>query len=160
MPGQGGTEMTWRTPATLLSQETRRALVERVRAEPGLTVGQLAEGLGITWKTAEYHARLLERAGALVVDRDGRRSSCYLCGVAPAARRFPPRVVAALEALRDGPASSSAVARSAGLPRSTAYTLLRRLEARGFAFRQGDGWTLAPGVDAALTGEGFSRRAS
>lgn len=149
--------MTRLTTAMLLSNATRRALVGRVMHEPGLSVGTLATGLGVDYKTALYHARVLERAGHLIVERDGGRSACYHCATPPP-RRLTPWAIAVLAVLRGGAASPTSLSRALGWPRSTTYRMLVRLEARGLARRAGDGWVLAPGVGECIgPDEGFSR---
>lgn len=117
--------------------------------EPGLSVGALAAELGVDYKTILYHARVLERAGHLVVERAGGRSACYHHGTPPP-RRLTPWAIAVLRALRGGPASPTALSRVLGWPRSTTYMMLLRLEARGLVRRMDDGWALAPGVDACI----------
>lgn len=146
-----------RASGTLLSNPNRRAIAERVALAPGASIQRLADAVGVDYKTAQYHARVLAEAGVLVVRRlDRRRTACYPAGAAgeaPRARPAPSRAVAALVALQGGARSASQMAAALGVPRSTASMMLRRLRDRGLATRDERGWSAA-GDAARLLAEG------
>lgn len=141
--------------SALLDHEARRAMLDRLRAYPGLTVGELAHGLGVDYKTAQHHARMLAKAGQLVVVRDGRLCQCYLPG-GPRERPPAPRVVAALVAMRSGALTPSGLARALGLPRGTAGGLLEALVRRGLARRDGEGYRLSASAEGVVADQPFS----
>lgn len=149
----------------LLAHERRRLIVDVVRARPGLRVGDLASALDVDYKTALHHARMLARAGLLVLEREGRARACYPPGAARAPAPFAPRVVQALVAVRAGAATPATLARALGVPRGTAGSLLDALARRGLVERDGHAYRLSgpardalPGDEAFWRGAGLARR--
>jgi DNA-binding transcriptional ArsR family regulator len=61
-----------------LSDSTRRAVLERLAEEGDLMVTVLAEPFDISLPAVSKHLRVLERAGLLTQDRDGRIRRCQL----------------------------------------------------------------------------------
>lgn len=61
-----------------LSDGTRRAVLERLAEEGDLMVTALAEPFDISLPAVSKHLRVLERAGLLTQDRDGRIRRCQL----------------------------------------------------------------------------------
>jgi DNA-binding transcriptional ArsR family regulator len=64
-----------------LADPTRRAIVARLgEADPhhGVTVGELAEPFDVSLPAISKHLRVLERAGMLKQQRDGRIRRCRL----------------------------------------------------------------------------------
>ena len=61
-----------------LSDPTRRAILERLAEEGDLMVTRLAEPFDISLPAVSKHLRVLEKAGLLVQDRDGRIRRCVL----------------------------------------------------------------------------------
>ena len=61
-----------------LSDATRRAILERLAEEGDLMVTVLAEPFDISLPAVSKHLRVLERAGLLAQDRDGRIRRCQL----------------------------------------------------------------------------------
>jgi DNA-binding transcriptional ArsR family regulator len=61
-----------------LSDGTRRAVLERLAEEGDLMVTVLAEPFDISLPAVSKHLRVLERAGLLTQDRDGRIRRCQL----------------------------------------------------------------------------------
>lgn len=59
-----------------LSDPTRRAIVERLADEGELMVTVLAEPFSISLPAVSKHLRVLERAGLLVQEKDGRIRRC------------------------------------------------------------------------------------
>lgn len=126
----------------ILEHDTRRTILDSVATTPGLTVREMADDLGVHYKTALYHARRLVRAGHIVILQEGNRAHCYLPGARPA---WPPRprAVEALHALMHGARTPADLARALGVPRGTAGGLLRRLERASLVVRADDGWRVA-----------------
>ncbi len=60
-----------------LADPTRRAILARL-AEAGATVGELAQPFQISRPAVSKHLRVLERAGLVQRERDGRISRCEL----------------------------------------------------------------------------------
>ena len=60
-----------------LSDPTRRAILERLAEEGELRVTTLAEPFDISLPAVSKHLRVLERAGLLVQEKDGRIRRCH-----------------------------------------------------------------------------------
>lgn len=60
-----------------LSDSTRRAILARL-SKGDLTVGELAEPFDMSLPAVSKHLRVLERAGLLVQEKDGRIRRCHL----------------------------------------------------------------------------------
>jgi DNA-binding transcriptional ArsR family regulator len=60
-----------------LSDSTRRAILARL-AQGDLTVGELAEPFEMSLPAVSKHLRVLERAGLLTQEKDGRIRRCHL----------------------------------------------------------------------------------
>lgn len=61
-----------------LAHETRRAILDHLRNEPGLQVGKLAENFDVSRIAIMTHLRVLETAGLVISERDGRVRKLYL----------------------------------------------------------------------------------
>jgi DNA-binding transcriptional ArsR family regulator len=61
-----------------LADATRRALLDRLFAAPGLTLGELVAGLGMRRQSATRHLKVLERANLVAVRWQGREKHHYL----------------------------------------------------------------------------------
>ena len=61
-----------------LSDPTRRAILERLAAEGELMVTALAEPFEMSLAAVSKHLRILERAGLLAQEKDGRIRRCQL----------------------------------------------------------------------------------
>jgi len=61
-----------------LADDTRRALLDRLLASPGLTLNELVEGTGMRRQSVSKHLMLLEEAGLVVVGWVGREKKHYL----------------------------------------------------------------------------------
>jgi len=69
------------TTFSALADPTRRAILSRLgEADPrrGVTVGELAEPFNVSLPAISKHLRVLERAGMLTQQRDGRIRHCRL----------------------------------------------------------------------------------
>ncbi len=60
-----------------LSDTTRRAILARL-SEGDLTVTELAEPFDMSLPAVSKHLRVLERAGLLIQEKDGRIRRCHL----------------------------------------------------------------------------------
>lgn len=61
-----------------LASETRRTLLDRLFETPGLTLSELANGLGIRRQTVTQHLNVLEEANLVVCQWRGREKLHYL----------------------------------------------------------------------------------
>lgn len=125
----------------IMDHGTRRSILETLHETPGLTVGEVAGALGVHYKTALHHARLLARHGHVVLAPDGGRVRCYLPGERRDLRPEA-RALEALHAIACGAGTPATLSRALGIPRGTAGSLLRRLERAALAVRTGGGWVV------------------
>jgi DNA-binding transcriptional ArsR family regulator len=61
-----------------LADRSRRQLLDRLFANDGLTLGQLCDGVSMSRQAVSKHLRILEEAGLVVVDWQGREKRHYL----------------------------------------------------------------------------------
>ncbi len=61
-----------------LADPTRRAILAKLAEEDGLPAGRLAEPFGMSWPAVSKHLRVLEGAGLLRQEKDGRVRRCHL----------------------------------------------------------------------------------
>lgn len=61
-----------------LADASRRQLLDRLRAEGGLTLGALCEAHAMSRQAVTKHLALLEAAGLVVTSRHGREKRHYL----------------------------------------------------------------------------------
>jgi DNA-binding transcriptional ArsR family regulator len=61
-----------------LADRSRRRLLDRLFASDGLTLGQLCDGICMSRQAVSKHLRILEEAGLVVVDWQGREKRHYL----------------------------------------------------------------------------------
>lgn len=61
-----------------LADENRRLLLDRLHAQPGLTLGQLATGLPMSRQAVTKHLAILAAANLVVSHRHGREKLHYL----------------------------------------------------------------------------------
>ncbi|MEM1445135.1 MAG: metalloregulator ArsR/SmtB family transcription factor [Planctomycetota bacterium] len=61
-----------------LSDPTRRAILARLSEDDALPAGRLAEGFDMAWPSVSKHLRVLEAAGLLRQEKDGRVRRCHL----------------------------------------------------------------------------------
>jgi DNA-binding transcriptional ArsR family regulator len=126
-------------PKDLLAHPKRQALLALVQRDPGVTIGEAARVLGLSYKTAMHHADLLIEASHLAVHLHGRERRLF-----PPTREFQrearQRVVAldrpsvrAVLALLDqvGPVPRREVGPRAGLSRTAAWVALETLRSQG-----------------------------
>lgn len=61
-----------------LAHETRRTILDLLREQPGLTVGKLAAKFDVSRIAVMNHLAVLENAGLVVSEKDGRSRRLYL----------------------------------------------------------------------------------
>lgn len=61
-----------------LAHESRRKIMDVVKAEPGITVGRLAAEFDVTRISVMNHLFVLEQAGLIVSEKEGRTRRLYL----------------------------------------------------------------------------------
>ena len=61
-----------------LAHETRRAILDLLRAETGLTVGKIAGNFDVSRIAVMNHLAVLETAGLVISQKDGRARRLYL----------------------------------------------------------------------------------
>lgn len=61
-----------------LADASRRDLLDRLRVQNGLTLGELCEGHEMSRQAVTKHLALLENAGLIVTRKDGREKFHYL----------------------------------------------------------------------------------
>lgn len=61
-----------------LAHETRRRIMDVLKARPGLGVGELAQEFEVTRIAVMNHLAVLEDAGLVVSEKDGRTRRLYL----------------------------------------------------------------------------------
>ncbi|MEM9233732.1 MAG: helix-turn-helix transcriptional regulator [Pseudomonadota bacterium] len=61
-----------------LAHETRRAILDLLRQEPGQPVGRLASNFDVSRITIINHLAVLETAGLVLSEKDGRSRRLYL----------------------------------------------------------------------------------
>ncbi len=64
-----------------LAHQTRRSILDRLRAQPGMAVGELASGFDVTRIAIMQHLRVLEQAGLVISEKQGRSRKLYLNAV-------------------------------------------------------------------------------
>lgn len=137
-------------PPAAIAHPARAAILARLRAQPGMTVGEVARAGRVDYKTAVHHVRTLERFGCVRLVADGRRRRLFLPG-GPREAPPPPRVLQALAALRDGPAGPAGLGRRLDIPRGTAGSILDLLSRLGHVESAGAGqWRLTAEGEALL----------
>lgn len=61
-----------------LAHTTRRAMLDYVRADPGLSVGKLASHFDVSRIAVMNHLAVLEKANLVISEKDGRSRRLYL----------------------------------------------------------------------------------
>lgn len=64
-----------------LSHTSRREMLDLLRDKPGLSVGELASKFDVTRIAVMNHLKVLQEAGLVVSERDGRSRRLYLNAV-------------------------------------------------------------------------------
>lgn len=140
----------------ILAHEARKEVLALTARRPGVQLAQIASDLRLHPKTVAYHARRLEEAGRLRIERDGRARRCYPPGVRAPAPPPHPLQGDALWALFAGATGPAALSRTLRIPRGTAGSLLGMLVRKGLVVREGRAFRPAP--KEGFSGEGGLRR--
>ena len=61
-----------------LAHETRRVILDFLRNSPGLSVGKLSANFDVSRIAVMNHLSVLERAGLVISEKDGRSRRLYL----------------------------------------------------------------------------------
>ena len=61
-----------------LAHQTRRTILDLVRDQPGQSVGELAKAFDVSRIAIMNHLAVLERAGLVISEKDGRSRRLYL----------------------------------------------------------------------------------
>ena len=123
--------------------ESRSRILRVLRDHPGMNLTRLCETVGLSWATTKYHLKLLERQGAVVLQRRGRRDvACFPVGVPDRYRPwlaalFDPESVAVLAALGRGEAGVADLSQRTGLSESATRRRLDRLHQNGLLNKRG-----------------------
>src|SRR5581483_8183868 len=72
-----------RTAVAAMSTDKARAIVDVVRASPGISQKDLSERLGISQALASWHVKRLVESGVLTVGREGRSNTLRVAGHVP-----------------------------------------------------------------------------
>jgi len=117
-------------PSRILDHPLRRAIVDLVQKEPGISFSEIARRLDIAPGQLTHHARMLEKAGIVFSSPHGQTRRFFHVGhgrletVAPLAER-------ALLALRERPMRASDLAKALGVSRQALHYHVKQLVADG-----------------------------
>ncbi|MGB3625057.1 MAG: metalloregulator ArsR/SmtB family transcription factor [Henriciella sp.] len=64
-----------------LAHESRRKILDMLKAKPGCSVGELAKGFDVSRIAVMNHLAVLEKAGLVVSEKQGRTRRLYLNAV-------------------------------------------------------------------------------
>ena len=127
----------------LLDHERRDEVFQLVRAEPGISLTDIAQRTGLGWGTAVYHLDRLERGGFLMSERNGGRRCYFPVGRVPkdarpslgALQQETTRNVASFVVERPG-ATQTELADALGMTPSAASKQVSKLESIGLLRRE------------------------
>ncbi len=145
-----------------LPPATRRIL-DLIAATPGVTKSELCRFLDRAWGTVDHHVHTLLATDQIHAHRVGRSTHLFPAGT-PQTRVVwtlalrSPGAAAALDALRDGPCSATALAERVGHPARKLRPTLARLVEAGALQEHGGRRTLfsrSPVLDAWSSNFGF-----
>jgi DNA-binding transcriptional ArsR family regulator len=163
----------WRT-ARVLAGKTRLGLLRRIVEEPGQSVSDLAEALGLSRSRASQELRRLQSRGIVQASRDGvwlryrpvpdplvSSAQPILAAMEEVVARYPEaedertvrvakafshaRRLAIIQELRQGARSAAELQQRPGMPEMAVYRHLPLLEEGGVVCRVGQTWRLEAG---------------
>ena len=122
-------------PDRILDSPSRRAILDAVRASPGLSMSSLKRQTGYSWGLLYHHTHLLQRSGHVATQLVGRRRVLFPAEAPVADARLAAHVLLEGETLRavartiaGHPGSSMAeVIRASSVSPRAAYYHVRRL---------------------------------
>lgn len=116
----------------LLSHELREALLDKIRAEPGLHLRALVRSVDGSYSTVVYHLGRLETGGLVHSKRDGLKRRFHPVGMGEADPVHTSTRREILEAIRGAPGiHQGKVARELGISRQLVSYHVQNLEAEG-----------------------------
>lgn len=116
-------------PSRVLEHATRRAIVERVRAEPGIAMADLQRALGLPNGPLAHHVRRLVSARVLSTSLDGKRRRLWPVEARQSDATLAQRALERIEAR--GSARLRELARELGTSPQALHYHLKRLHAEG-----------------------------
>jgi DNA-binding transcriptional ArsR family regulator len=116
--------------ARILEQPTRERIAETVKAEPGITFGELQRRLGLAAGQLTHHARKLEEAGVLYSSPDGQARRFFHVGQGRV-EAVPPLRDRALEMLSRRAMTLSELATELGVTKQALHYHVKKLEEAG-----------------------------
>lgn len=126
------------SPERIVGSPQRRRLLDLIRAEPGVSVGELKRRAGMSWGPFYHHILILQRAGLVAVRKAGRRT--VFLAAESRADEMHVRAVALLKgssvhaiatyiSRHPGASMADVIGASALTPRGAYYHVRRLLEA-------------------------------
>lgn len=142
----------------LLDHERRDGVYQLVRAEPGISLSDIASRSGLGWGTAVYHLERLEKAGFVTSERSGGRRCYFPIGEVPkdarphlgALQQDALRDLASLVVERPG-VTQSELAEALGITPGAASKQVSKLESVGLVRREREWKTVRLHPEPALT---------
>jgi DNA-binding transcriptional ArsR family regulator len=116
--------------ARILEQPTRERIAEAVKAEPGITFGDLQRRLGLAAGSLTHHARKLEDAGVLFSSPDGQQRRFFHSGQGRVAA-IPPLAERAVAMLSSRPMTLSELAAALGASKQAVHYHVKKLAQNG-----------------------------
>lgn len=128
----------------LLRSETRQRLLDLVQREPGISISDAAERLGLARNAIHHHLRMLHRVNLIKIHPQGQRKELYLAAATPSSepawlRRNPicRRIVALLSSAPEGIPRKTLHDLLPDIPERTRNYHLRRLVGAGVIVQEG-----------------------
>lgn len=125
-------------------EAARARILAALRGQPGLNKSRLCGEVGLSWATVAYHLRVLERLGAVNLERHGRRDvACFAVGVPSRYRRMFATLLDAnaariMQALgHDRALGVTEISQQVHLSQATVRRQLARMRERGLVVKQG-----------------------
>lgn len=127
----------------LLDHERRDEVFQLVRAQPGVSLTEVAQATGLGWGTTVYHLDRLERAGFVTSERAGGRRRYFPVGAVAKDARAPlcalqqdtTRSVASFVVERPG-STQAELAEALGMSASATSKQISKLESVGLVRRE------------------------
>jgi len=67
-----------KTDMRFLLSEIQESILNVIRENKGISQSKIAEKIGVSRKVVNYHINILDQAGLVLVESQGRESACYL----------------------------------------------------------------------------------
>ncbi len=128
-------------PSKMLDHPLRERLVAEIRADPGVTFGELARRTGAAAGMLTHHARMLEQARLVFSSPDGQLRRFYPIAQGRVAPTIDLAERARVSLRAEGPATLADLARRLDVSRQALHYHVKKMQSRG---------ELTPGPDGAL----------